>query len=366
MLMADHTTNVLIVDDDMGDRAQIRRMLSKSGLRCELAEASNMDEALAACETQAFDAVIVDYHMPGVNGLSAITRLRERAPFMPIIMSTGQGDEKVAAEAIKLGALDYLPKSQIDEVSVRRAVDSAVERAGLNRKLAEQKEALENFAKVLAHDLKNPISTIMGFASLIEDELEKETANKEKAAEHCRRVGRAARTMQKMIDMLRQYTQLDAHVEFGPVPMRGLVEEVLAAMTQTIGEHGATVNFGELPVVRGNAPQLVQLMQNLIGNAVKYCEGRAPVVDILARPHQDGAWLFEVRDNGIGIPKAAFEHVFAAFKRLHSPGRFEGTGLGLAICKKIIERHSGNVWCSSTEGQGTSFFFTLPDVKAPR
>jgi signal transduction histidine kinase len=368
--MADKTTSVLIVDDDAGDRAQIRRMLSKSGLRCELVEARDMDEALAACETKAFDAVIVDYHMPGVNGLGAITKLRERAPFLPIIMSTGQGGEQIAAEAIKLGALDYLPKSQINEVSVRRALDSAMERADLNRKLAEQKEALENFAKVLAHDLRNPIGTILGFTSLIEEELKQDAIDRDKALASCQRVGRATRTMQRMIDTLRLYTQLDAHVEFGPVSMQSVVEEAIAALGQTIAERGAAIRYTGLPVVRGNGPQLVQLMQNLIGNAVKYCEGRAPVVEIHARERGEGYWLFEVRDNGIGIPEGQLKYVFDAFKRLHPPNRFEGTGLGLAICKKIIERHSGSVygsiWCSSTEGEGTSFFFTLPDVKTLR
>jgi signal transduction histidine kinase len=361
-MMADPITSVLIVDDDIGDRAQIRRMLAKSGLRCELAEASNMDEALIACETKAFDAVILDYHMPGVDGLGAITQLRQRAPFLPIIMSTGQGGEQIAAEAIKLGALDYLPKSQINETTIRRAIDSAVERADLNRKLAEQKDALENFAKVLAHDLKSPIATVVGFAALLEEELQEDQIDRKKALDGCRRVTRATRTMQRMIDTLRQYTQLDGHVEFGPVSMQSVVEEVLGAMNQITSERGATVRFSGLPTIRGNGPQLVQLMQNLLGNAVKYCESRAPIVEIHSRKRDDGAWLFEVRDNGIGIPEGQFERIFEAFRRLHSPGRFEGTGLGLAICRKIIERHSGSIWCSSSKGEGSSFFFTLPNV----
>src|SRR5687767_11725603 len=108
--MTGRKIHLLIIDDDAGDRMQIRRALAKSGLAHELVEAADMDEALAACGSRPFDAVVVDYHMPGLNGLCGIARLRETRPLLPVIMSTGQGCEQVAAEAIKLGALDYLPK----------------------------------------------------------------------------------------------------------------------------------------------------------------------------------------------------------------------------------------------------------------
>ncbi len=362
--MTGRPINLLIIDDDKGDRMQIRRALAKSGLNHELLEAGDMDEALEACEKRPFDAVIVDYHMPGLNGLAGIARLREARPLLPVIMSTGQGGEQVAAEAIKLGALDYLPKSAINAETVRRALESAMERASLNRKVAEQQEALENFARILVHDLKNPIATIQGFAALNEVELLKENFDREKAVAGCRRVARAARNMQTIIETLRQYTRLDSHVQFGPVAMKSVVDDVLMGLEQVIADRGAVVTHDELPAVRGNAPQLAQLMQNLIGNAIKYCEATPPTVRVVTSKQPDGNWLFEVRDNGIGIPEKERDRVFDPFKRLHSSSRYEGTGLGLAISKKIIERHDGSIWVKSKEGEGTSFFFTLPDASA--
>jgi signal transduction histidine kinase len=358
--------DVLIIDDDMGDRMQIRRALAKSGVAHELVEAANMDEALQACEEKRFDTVILDYNMPGLDGLGGIARLRERRPLLPIIMSTGQGCEQVAAEAIKLGALDYLPKSDITGETIRRAIESAIQRASLNRKVAEQQEALENFARILAHDLKNPIASIVGFADLNAFELQKENFDRERVLQSCQRIGRAARNMQAIIETLRQYTQLDAKVEFGPVSMRAVIDSVVENLERTIRERGADIVYGDLPTVRGNVPQLTQLMQNLIGNGIKYCEAATPVIRILAREQPGGSWQFEVRDNGIGIPARDCDRVFEPFKRLHSASRYEGTGLGLAICRKIIERHEGSIWCRSAEGEGTSFFFTLTDAAAGR
>jgi signal transduction histidine kinase len=355
---------LLIIDDDAGDRMQIRRALAKSGLAYELVETADMEEALAACEGRQFDAVVVDYHMPGLDGLGGISRLRETRPLLPVIMSTGQGCEQIAAAAIKLGALDYLPKANIDEHTIRRVLEGAVERASLNRKVAEQQEALENFARILVHDLKSPISTILGFTTLNEVELQKENFDRERALEGSRRVARAARNMLTIIETLRQYTRLDSQVEFGAVPMKSVMEDVLMALEQVITERGAAVTHDDLPVVRGNAPQLTQLLLNLIGNAIKYCEAAPPTVRITTQKQPEGNWLFEVRDNGIGVPEKERDKVFDPFKRLHASSRYEGTGLGLAICKKIIERHDGTIWVKSKEGEGTSFFFTLPDATA--
>ena len=111
--MLDSSVNVLIVDDDEGDRKQLRRTLKETGLYCECVEAVSLERAMAACGKSAFDCVFVDYRMPGDDGLHSIDALRERYPFMPIVMVTGQGDEMVASEAIKLGASDYIAKKRI-------------------------------------------------------------------------------------------------------------------------------------------------------------------------------------------------------------------------------------------------------------
>jgi DNA-binding NtrC family response regulator len=140
--------NILIADDDEGDRKQLRRALEQAGLSCECVETRSMNEAQEACDKCVFDCAIVDYRMPGYDGLHGIAALHQRLPHMPIIMATGQGDERVAAEAMKRGASDYIPKSQINKASIRRVIENALDKATLRRKVAEQREdALRRFAE---------------------------------------------------------------------------------------------------------------------------------------------------------------------------------------------------------------------------
>ncbi len=119
-----------------------------------------------------------------------------------------------------------------------------------------------------------------------------------------------------------------------------------------------------MPAVMGDQTQLTQLLQNLLGNAVKFCgEEKTPWVRVTAASEADG-WRFAVQDNGIGVAKEHFDWIFQMFQRLHG-GEYPGTGIGLAICKKIVERHGGRIWLESVVGEGTTFYFTLPPCQAP-
>jgi hypothetical protein len=350
--------NVLIVDDDAGDRRNIRRSLERSGMPCVCTEAESVAAAMAACEKKVFDCAFVDYRLPGQDGLAAVTALHDLLPYLAIIMSSGQGDEMVATEAMQRGASDYLPKAFITAQSIGRAAQNALEKAALRRQLAQQREALENFARVLVHDLKDPLNSVQGFASLIEQNLEQ--GKLEQCALSCRLVTRAVKRMRSLIDTLHSYTQAEDHVEFEPLEMEGVMTETLSNLDDLIRKRGARVTFDELPVISGNGPQISQLLQNLIGNSIKYCEAPTPVVHVAATPQEGNTWLFTIKDNGIGIPEQYRRLVFEPFKRLHGNGQFEGAGLGLATCKKIVERHDGGIWCDSNGGYGATFFFTLP------
>jgi signal transduction histidine kinase len=134
--------------------------------------------------------------------------------------------------------------------------------------------------------------------------------------------------------------------------------ETLANLDSLLHSSGTVVTADPLPSVMGDAPQLSQLLQNLIENGTKYCEEPVARIHIAAARAQD-TWLFSVSDNGIGIPKEHFRKVFEPLKRLNGASKCEGTGLGLATCERIVERHGGRIWCESNEGQGTTFQFTL-------
>jgi light-regulated signal transduction histidine kinase (bacteriophytochrome) len=138
----------------------------------------------------------------------------------------------------------------------------------------------------------------------------------------------------------------------------------LRNLSKTIVAKGAVVDYSTLPVVMGDLTQLVQLFQNLIGNAIKFCEGRAPRVRVDIR-RAGSEWIFTVEDNGIGIAPQHFERVFQIFHRLNSREKYSGTGMGLAICKKVVERHGGRIWVESRPGEGSTFSFTLPATGQP-
>ena len=360
--VAQTALKILIADDDEGDRKQVMRALEQTGISCECTETASIEEALEACDKEAFDCAIIDYWMPGGDGLHGIAVLHERFPSMSIIMSTGQGDEMIATNAMRRGATDYIPKKLISAETIGRVIGRAVEKAALQRTIAEQREALENFGRVLVHDLRAPISVIVLFADMIASKIT--DGDFEGITDIIGDVASTALRMGVLIDTLHAYTETDGSVEFTGVDMRRAIDDTLSNLGQTIEARHAQVTFGELPWVTANASLVGLLLQNLIGNGLKYCDSEIPRVHVTAVPHDGGSWLFAVTDNGIGIAKEHCKAVFEPFKRLHPHGKYEGTGLGLATCKKIVERHGGTIWCAPVQGGGTSFFFTLPGPPA--
>lgn len=351
---------ILIADDDEGDRRLMKRVLTQAKFDAECIEASSIDETLDISGRQSIDCAIVDYCMPGRDGLHGLTALHQRFPTMPIIMVTGQGDESIATEAMKRGALDYISKSHITARSIRRCVDGALQKGALLRKVAEQRKDLELFASVLAHDLSAPIASMQLFASAIVEDLEGVSGVPGVVLEHCGEVVEAGRRANVLIETLHAYTRADARVDFETVDMAAVLEAALSNLRSLIERRAARVISGALPSVVGNAPQLTQLIQNLVGNAIKYCTAAVPTVEITARQGHGGAWLFAVTDNGIGIAARDHARVFEPFRRLHGAEAYEGTGLGLAICRKLVERHGGTIGCESDGiGRGTTFRFTL-------
>jgi signal transduction histidine kinase len=351
---------VLVVDDDVGDRKQLVRALKQTGLPCECVEATSVDLALAACEQRSFDLAIVDYRLPGRDGLEGVAALHQKAPGMFIVMATSQGDATIATEAMKSGASDYVAKQDIHGQSIGRIIRYARKKAAMQRALEQRREEQERFADVLVHDLKSPISSIGGFATIIRHMINSGKADLDKIADYCERVVHLGERMVALVDTLHEYTKSNAHVEFEPVTLNLVVEDALSNLDQVISTRGARVIHDDLPLVFGHAPLLTQLLQNLIGNGIKYCEADTPALRISANPEANGFWRISVRDNGIGIDKEFHQQIFEPFERLHDRGKYEGTGLGLATCKKIVERHGGRIWCESNQDGGTTFNFNLP------
>jgi len=279
---------------------------------------------------------------------------------MAIIMSTGQGDELVAADAIKRGASDYLPKTQLNAKSIRYIVENALKIVALQRKLARQGEELHNFAHVLVHDLKAPLRSIQTLIGFLEENVH--SGNVAAADEEIEGIVSVAKRLETLIDTLFQYTLASGRISFAPIETRHVVQDTLTNLHHLIQQRGAQITYGDLPALTGNAAELSQLLQNLISNGLKYCAAPIPKIHISATMQAGEIWLFSVRDNGIGIQERFHTRIFEPFRRLHNHEKYEGTGLGLATCKKIVERHGGKIWCESQEGEGSNFLFSLPST----
>lgn len=363
---AETPLKLLIVDDDEGDRKHILRLVKRSDLSCDCTEARTMDEALTISEQVRFDCVIVDYHLPGQSGLDGLATLLRRDAFLPVVVTTGKGSERLASEAIKRGAMEYVCKSDLTAGTIQPVLEGVIEQAGLNRLVAEQQTALTVFARVLVHDLKAPLQSVLGFAKLIEAFLAKPDLDKEKLLSLANRISAGAFRMNTLIDSLHAYTEADVRPRMERLTLGKVLDDVLADLHETIRASGARVSYQGLPELDADSAQLGQLFQNLIANSIKYCKVETPEISIRAQWQDGGVWRIEVHDNGIGIPKEQSKTIFEPFRRLHSQGEYEGTGLGLATCKKIVGQHGGTIWCQSEVGRGTSFFLTLPAAGKPR
>ncbi|MDD5408715.1 MAG: PAS domain S-box protein [Candidatus Omnitrophica bacterium] len=231
----------------------------------------------------------------------------------------------------------------------------------VNKRLARSNENLEQFAYVASHDLQEPLRTMASYSQLLErrykDKLDKD------ANEFIDFIVDAAGRMQRLITDLLAYSRL-RHMESSGdfVDCNKVLSRVLMATKQAIAESNASVTFDNLPVIKGHEINLVQLFQNLIGNAIKFCGKNECRVHISAKKNA-GEWLFSVEDNGIGIEPQYQEKIFMIFQRLHKKDEYAGTGIGLAICKKIVENHGGKIWVESELGKGSTFYFTIPDER---
>ena len=169
--------------------------------------------------------------------------------------------------------------------------------------------------------------------------------------------------MSQLIQDLLAYSRVGTHgKQPEPTPCGQSLENALANLQTSISKQNAKITYDPLPVVMADAAQLTQLFQNLIGNAVKFCRDDVPPEIHVGAKRQSDQWVLWVKDNGIGIPPDQYDRIFEVFERLHGQKKYPGTGIGLAICRKIVERHGGRIWVESSVGEGTTFYFTLPDA----
>ena len=365
---------LLLVDDDEVDRFAAIRALREAGFDSlpEVEEAETGESGLARLASERFDCVLLDYRLPGLDGLEVLAELRSRGIEQAVLMLTGAGDEALVIEALRGGAIDYLPKdsltSQALAAKIRGVcrVHEARQRvreaeADLHRTVEQLERAVQARDSVLAvvsHDLRGPLNNIQ----LALDLLRRDAAGEQRElaiAGIQRAVERSDRLISDLLDVSR--------LEVGQLTIQArpcAPDELLAAALEDVrptAEHSGTsfeVEVAEeLPRVMADRNRVLQVLDNLLRNALKFGP-RGGTLSVGARSRETTIEFF-VRDEGPGLDAEARAQVF---NRFWQAGRKHGggSGLGLAIAKGLVEAHGGEIDVDSEPGKGARFFFTLP------
>jgi signal transduction histidine kinase len=364
---------ILLVENDGAAVASVRTMLAGGGYTVTVA--ASLADAVRVASTGHVDLVLLDLSLPDASGLAALSGIQRAFPHKPVVVVSSDDLERVATQAVQAGAQDYLLKGRFSDAGLRRALHNAVERGDLRERLAASIAELEhqraNFLQlnqlkndliaVLAHDIKGPLTSIVGFAELLEEGYLEGAAATDAA--------RTIRTNAQRLSTLANDVLALSRIEHGELEIAADRVDLVAVAKSAIELHGSerAITFSSdvtaAPVL-GDADRLRQVFDNLLRNAVKYSPGGQPV-DVTVTTQGD-AFRVAVRDRGIGIPEDEQDRLFERFSRASNARRAKiaGSGIGLFIVKMIVDRHGGSITVQSKLGGGSTFVVTLPNMNA--
>jgi signal transduction histidine kinase len=368
--------SILLIEDNPSDAELEIAELRRGGFDVRSDAAQTREEVSDLLDRNSYDLVLADYNLPHFRGMEAVEVIRENKLDTPLILVTGALKSVTAVECLKQGATDYVLKDNLTRlpICVRRALEETrlkQERQRAQEELAKKVEELarsnrdlEQFAYVSSHDLQEPLRMVAAYTQLLAERYRGKLD--EKADRYIGYAVEGALRMQALIEDLLAFSRVGRNGgEHTSTDCNAAVDEALRNLAAAVKESGVIVTRVQLPFVHGSHFQLVQLFQNLIGNAIKFCKGQPPKVKISAEQTGD-KWQIALEDNGIGIAPEHREQIFVIFQRLHTREEYTGNGVGLAICKKIVEQHGGRIWVEANPEGGSIFRFTLRAAAADR
>jgi signal transduction histidine kinase len=395
---------ILLLEDNPGDASLIEEMVNDSvNYSYELVIAETMEDGMSLLKLGSYDIILLDLGLPDSDGINTFLNVQKVSFETPIIILTGLNVENIAVKAVKMGAQDYLTKGKVDPEILERSIKYSIERKKvqielqnyrdnleeqvekrteeldkankrlkieiddhkqtelkMSNYLAELKRSnkeLQQFAYVASHDLQEPLRMVASFTQLLANKYKGQLDSD--ADEFIKFAVDGAQRMQQLINDLLAYSRVSSRVEeFQLVDFEKVFNESLQNLKVSIDDNDARITNDSLPTIVADQSQIIQLFQNLVGNAIKFRGEETPVIHVAAEEEED-EWIFRVIDNGIGIDSQHNERIFRVFQRLHERDSYPGTGIGLSICEKIVERHGGNIWVDSKLGDGSTFSFTI-------
>jgi len=372
---------ILLVDDDEVDRLSVKRLFRQAGIDAEIHECAERSAALAAARSEAFDCILLDYHLPGTDGVELLRELHNSGVSLPVVALTGQGDEEVAVALMKAGAADYMNKNALSAERLERSLRYAV---ALHRAEEERRQLLERehqarleaqaanrakdeFLATLSHELRTPLNAIMGWSKLLASGHLDEATTKRAIAIIDRNTRLQAQLIEDLLDISRIVTG-KLRLEFRAVALRNILEAVLDAVRPTADARHVAIDYDHRDcneAILCDPARLQQVLWNLLSNAIKFTSEGGRVS--LSAARDNGTIVVTVRDTGSGIDPEFLPHVFDRFRQQDTATtrRHGGLGLGLSIVRHLVELHGGTVAAASDGlGKGATFTLTLPVAPA--
>lgn len=386
-MAASYSVKILLIEDNLAEARLLQEFLKQAkSHEFSLLHVKRLGEALQELRRETYDVILLDLTLPDSQGLASLAPLITQAPSLPIVVLTNTNDDALALEAVRRGAQDYLVKRQVNSDLLIRSLSYAIERKQVLETLRAVNEKLEirvqertaelvkvqeisqfksEFVSMISHDIRSPLNTIQLIAGLLQNSGDK--LPNEKKVSHFQLIRSAIKNMAQLLDEVSFIGRADSgklYSEFHPLDLenfcRQLVEEAqlsthqkcLTLIFTSVGEFGETLWDESL---------LRHILNNLLSNAIKYSPlGGTVRFQLIA---QQKTVVFQIQDEGIGIPKDDQQRLFQPFHRASNVGKIPGTGLGLAIVKKCIDTLNGEISVYSEIGVGTTFAVTLPLVK---
>ena len=365
--------HVLIVEDSEDDALLLVRELRRGGYEPVFERVETPESMKEALEKGKWDIIISDFILPRFSGIAALDVLKRSGIDLPFVIVSGKIGENTAVDAMKAGAHDYIMKEnlkrlppavdrELREAETRRerkAADETLKSYAARLELINQE--LNDFAFIASHDLQEPLRKIQTFGNMLVRK-HNESLNPE-GQDYLERITKAANRMSELLRALLHYSKAGtSQLNYEPVSLTEVARDAANDLEILINRAKGSVEISELPTVDADAVLLRQLFQNFIGNSIKYRkEFEPPVVKIYGSVANSVCQVF-IEDNGIGFDECYCQKIFKPFERLHGKNSpYNGTGMGLAICKKIVNRHGGEIAVRSIPEQGTTFIVIPPD-----
>jgi signal transduction histidine kinase len=372
---------ILLVDDDEVDRLSVKRLFRQAGIDADIRECAERSTALVAARSGEFDCMLLDYRLPGTDGVELLRELNNSGVSLPVVALTGQGDEEVAVALMKAGAADYLNKNALSAERLERSLRYAV---ALHRAEEERRQLLERehqarleaqaanrakdeFLATLSHELRTPLNAIMGWSRLLASGHLDEATSRRAIEIIERNTRHQAQLIEDLLDISRIVTG-KLRLEFRAVPLKNICEAVLDSLRPTAEACHVTLTYDHdesNEAILCDPARMQQIIWNLLSNAIKFTPEGGVVGLSVARTHESVA--VTVRDTGTGIDPDFLPHVFDRFRQQDpaTTRRHGGLGLGLSIVRHLVELHGGTITAASDgRGQGATFTVTLPIAPA--